>query len=114
MFAAQEEVDTILQCLPTADEVLKLAPYVAGQRPLSDLTSAEMFVLELSKVPQIEMRLTTFRYKFSIPEDMETAFQIVKTRKKAMEEVRPWRSWARVTVASTSPWAACQVKMVFA
>lgn len=89
VFAAQEEVDTILQCLPTADEVLKLAPYVAGQRPLADLTAAEMFVLELSKVPQIEMRLTTFRYKFSIPEDMETAFQIVKTRKKAMEQVRP-------------------------
>lgn len=89
VFESQDEVDTILQCLPTADEVLKLAPYVAGQRPLSDLTSAEMFVLELSKVPQIEMRLTTFRYKFSIPEDMETAFQIVAIRKKAIAEVRP-------------------------
>lgn len=52
VLGSQDAVEAVLKCLPSADEALKLAPYLAGTRPLSDLVPAERFLLELHRVPQ--------------------------------------------------------------
>ena len=38
VFSSTEEIDTILKCLPTSDEMIKLQPYLQGS-PLSPLPS---------------------------------------------------------------------------
>jgi hypothetical protein len=87
VFETQDEVDAVLQCLPTSDELLKLQPYLAGKRPMSDLAPAERFIMELSKVPQIEMRLTTFRHKFTIPESLDDMAAVIRNRMEAINQV---------------------------
>jgi Formin Homology 2 Domain len=103
VFASVDDIDTVLKCLPTADELLKLQPYLAGTRPISDLAPAELFILELAKLPQIDLRMSTFRYKYSIPESLESAFRVVTCKKKAVEQVRahPCRSCIHALRSST-------------
>ena len=45
--------------------------------------------MELAKLPQIELRMSTFRYKYAIPESLEDAFSVVNVKKAAVDEVRP-------------------------
>lgn len=39
-------------------------------------------------MPQIDLRMSTFRYKYSIPESLETAFSVVDIKKAAVDQVR--------------------------
>jgi hypothetical protein len=82
-----DEVDAILKCLPTSDEAVKLMPYASGKRPRSDLAPVERFLLELYKIPQIEMRLSTYSYKFSIPEVIQETKKVLDVRAAAMQQV---------------------------
>lgn len=43
--------------------------------------------MELAKLPQIELRMSTFRYKYAIPESLEDAFSVVNIKKAAVQEV---------------------------
>ena len=88
VFVSKDEVDAILKCLPTSDELIKLQPYISGKRPLSDLAPVERFLLDLSKIPQIDQRLTTYLHKFSAPETLSETRQVLDNRKSAIEQVR--------------------------
>jgi hypothetical protein len=90
-FVSRDEVDAILKCLPTADEIIKLMPYMSGKRPLADLAPVERFVLALHQIPQIELRLSTYAYKFSIPELISETDSVLTTRRAAMQQVCPPR-----------------------
>lgn len=88
VFASRDDIAAILKCLPTTDEAIKLEPYVAGKRPLSDLAPVERFLLELAKIPQIQQRLETYTFKFSVPETMQEAKAVLVNRAAAMEQAR--------------------------
>jgi Formin Homology 2 Domain len=88
VFVSRDEVDAILKCLPTSDELIKLQPYLSGKRSFSDLGPVEKFLLDLSRIPQIELRLSTFKHKFSIPEVLHETRALLENRKAAMEQVR--------------------------
>ena len=88
MFASKEDIDAILKCLPTTDEALKLEPYVAAKRPLSDLAPVERFLLELAKIPQIEQRLATYAFRFTVPEALQEAKAVLVNRAAAMDQAR--------------------------
>lgn len=85
---SRDEVDAVLKCLPTADEIIKLQPYLSGKRPLTDLVPVERFVLELFRVPQIELRLSTYLYKFSIPEVLQETQAVLTNRGSAISQAR--------------------------
>jgi hypothetical protein len=92
---SRDEVDAILKCFPTSDEAVKLMPYASGKRPLADLAPVERFLLELYKIPQIEMRLSTYAYKFSVPELIQDIREVLETREAAMKQVRDRHSTGR-------------------
>lgn len=87
VFVSKDEVDAIVKCLPTQEESIKLQPYLAGKRPLTDLALVERFVLDLARIPQVELRLNTYAFKFSLPEMLHETRGILENRKAAMEQV---------------------------
>jgi Formin Homology 2 Domain len=89
VLGTQEAVEAVLKCLATPDEAVKLAPYVDGKRPLADLAPAERFILELHRVPQIEARLATYMYKFTLPESIDEMLAVAANRRRAIAQVRP-------------------------
>ena len=88
VFTSKDDIDAIQKCLPTDDEKLKLAPYRSGARSLKDLAPVEKFLLDLSNVPQIEERLKTFGFAFSVPETLAETKAVLVTRRDAAVQVR--------------------------
>ena len=77
-----------MRCLPNEEESIKLMPYIAGKRPLSDLVDAEKLMLQLSQLERCESRLSTFCYKFTVAENLVQLQRVLEVRELAIQQVR--------------------------
>ncbi|KAK9830554.1 hypothetical protein WJX72_012430 [[Myrmecia] bisecta] len=72
-FRNADDVRTLLQCVPTDDERKMLDSYIkTGGKP-ELLSAAELFCLDLMKVPRIEARLGTFTARFEAMQQLQEA-----------------------------------------
>eukprot|EP00891_Asterochloris_glomerata_P002244 jgi/Astpho2/2244/fgenesh1_pg.00040_%23_71_t len=107
VFHSLEDVETVLQCVPTEDEQKLLQSYVQSggkAEALSTaelfcldlmkggtaevLSTAEVFCLDLMKVPRVLQRLTTFAARFETSTQLGDAEAVLRQHLAAQAELR--------------------------
>ncbi|KAK9800865.1 hypothetical protein WJX73_002751 [Symbiochloris irregularis] len=88
VFCSAEDVHTVLACLPTEEERALLDSFVRLGGQTSSLTPAELFCLDLMKVPRVEARLVTFLARFEAAALLGEARDIALVHLQAQAQLR--------------------------
>jgi hypothetical protein len=78
---------SLTSCFATPTRIC-LQSYLQSGGKIADLSEAEMFALDLARVPRCEARLRTFQLKFTALETLQEAKQILQGHTAAAEEIQ--------------------------
>eukprot|EP01113_Clastostelium_recurvatum_P000474 TRINITY_DN1020_c0_g1_i1.p1 TRINITY_DN1020_c0_g1~~TRINITY_DN1020_c0_g1_i1.p1 ORF type:complete len:1287 (+),score=454.62 TRINITY_DN1020_c0_g1_i1:105-3965(+) len=62
-----ENIDGLIPLVPTADDITNIQEFLKEGNDASRLGPAEQFALKLNEVPQLALRLASFKYKLVFP-----------------------------------------------
>jgi len=87
-FLTPENVEALLKCCPTPDEVKLLQAYTDGKGKAENLACAERFLRELTNVPRVSQKLEVLKLAAGFKDELsETRDQIALLR-RACEDLR--------------------------
>ncbi|DBB05487.1 TPA: hypothetical protein ACH3X1_012444 [Trebouxia sp. C0004] len=87
-FQTADDVRAVLHCVPTQDEANLLQSYVRAGGKLEGLSDAELFCLDLMKIPRVDARLSTFLTRFEAQQQLAEARAILEGHQKAHQELK--------------------------
>lgn len=87
-FTTAEDIQAVLQCIPTDEEASALQAFVQSGQSVEVLSEAEKFALELMSMDRCEARLRVFLLKFTTAEKNFEAHRIFTDHLRAMKELR--------------------------
>ncbi|GAB4818742.1 hypothetical protein N2152v2_005788 [Parachlorella kessleri] len=94
VFRSSEDVQAVLQCLPTDDEAQMLGSYLRSGGQLDSMSEAEAFCWQLAQVLRLPERLRTFLLKFEAPLQLADAQFALQTHCRAQQELTNSRVFA--------------------
>lgn len=98
LLQSTEDIDALLDCIPTQDQATALEAYVAGAGPsaLSTLADAEGLALELGRVPRLAARLHAAAAALKAPETLADAQRVVTAHIAAARELKESEAFSDV------------------
>eukprot|EP00736_Rhodelphis_marinus_P001312 Rmarinus@m.28748 len=83
----RDSIETLLQALPTPEEVSAVEAISGGADGDYELEKSEKFVLALHKIPRLELRLRIWRFKLQLDEYVEPIEVPLKTLQRTCEDI---------------------------